>query len=74
MFERIIYVLLKKYLSKNNIPSTNQFGFCEKSSTFMAILVMVDKVTEAIDSKTCAFGIFIDLAKAFDMVNYGILQ
>jgi len=39
----------------------------------MAVLEMVDKLTNALDTKSCAMGIFIDLAKAFDTVDHKIL-
>jgi len=73
IFEKVIFVRLKNFLAKINIPSNNQFGFQSKKSTSMAILEMVDKISSAIDSKNCAMGIFIDLAKAFDTVDHNIL-
>jgi hypothetical protein len=39
----------------------------------MAVIEMVDKVTQALDSKNYAIGIFIDLCKAFDTLNHGVL-
>jgi len=39
----------------------------------MAILEMVDKLTDALDNRSCAKGIFIDLAKAFDTADHKIL-
>ena len=73
IFEKLIFVRLKKFLSKQNIPSNKQFGFQNRKSTTMAILEMIDKLTYAIDSKSCAMGIFIDLANAFDTIDHTIL-
>ena len=39
----------------------------------MAILDLVDKISQKIDSKYYSMGIFIDLSKAFDTINYKIL-
>jgi len=39
----------------------------------MAVLEMVDKLANALDTKSCAMVIFIDLAKAFDTVDHKIL-
>ena len=39
----------------------------------MAILDLVDKISQKIDSKNYFMGIFIDLSKAFDTINHKIL-
>ena len=39
----------------------------------MALLELIDKLTEAADNKLTSIGVFIDLAKAFDTVNHNIL-
>ena len=51
----------------------NQFEFGEKHSTYMAILDLVDKFSQKIDSKNYSMGSFIDLSKAFDTINHKIL-
>ena len=50
-----------------------QFGFREKHSTYMAILDLVDTISQEIDSKNYFMGIFIDLSKAFDTIHHTIL-
>ena len=42
-------------------------------STYMAMLDMVNKVSESIDNHEVSLGIFIDLSKAFDTLNHSIL-
>jgi len=66
-------LILKNFELNNNISSNKQFGFQTQKSTSMAILDMIDKVTNAMDSKSCSIGLFIDLAKAFDTVYHEIL-
>jgi len=73
IYEKVMYVRLKSHLDRLKVPSSNQFGFKKNSSTFMSVLDMVDKITDAIDSKQFAMGVFIDLAKAFDTVDHCIL-
>jgi hypothetical protein len=71
--EKIIYSRLNKYLSDCNILHQSQFGFRSKLSTSMALLELVDKLTKAVDEKKITVGIFVDLAKAFDTVDHGVL-
>ena len=49
--EKIVYNRLNKYLTDNSILHANQFGFREKLSTSMALLELVDKLSEAADKK-----------------------
>ena len=71
--EKIVFNRLSKYLTDHSILHSNQFGFREKLSTSMALLELIDKLTEAADNKLTSIGVFIDLAKAFDTVNHKIL-
>jgi hypothetical protein len=47
----------------------NQYGFRENRSTELAIIELVDKITQAIDKGEYTIGIFLDLSKAFDTNN-----
>ena len=50
-----------------------QFGFRSGYGCVTANLKVLNDVTIAHDSKQCCPAIFIDLAKAFDMVDHSIL-
>ena len=39
----------------------------------MALAILIDKITSAIDKKEHVIGLFLDFAKAFDTVNHDIL-
>ena len=72
-FEKIMYNRLESYIQSNNILINNQYGFRSAHSTYMAMLDMVNKVSESIDNHEVSIGIFIDLSKAFDTLNHGVL-
>ena len=39
----------------------------------MALITLVDKVTEALDNGDYVVGVFLDFSKAFDTVDHSIL-
>ena len=41
----------------------HQFGFRDKHSTFMALIIRIENVVNAIDNGKCAAGIFLDIQK-----------
>jgi retron-type reverse transcriptase len=62
-----------KFIEKNKLLSTNQYGFSKGRSTEHTIIELVDKITKAIDQGKYTIGIFLDLSKAFDTINHKIL-
>ena len=50
-----------------------QFGFRNNHSTTHAIITLVNKITESVDSGDIAINLFIDLRKALDTVSHPIL-
>ena len=73
VFERILKLRLVQFFGKHQIIIPNQYGFRAGHSTAMAILDMVEKVRSAWAEKDAALGVFIDLKKAFDTVDHGLL-
>ena len=73
IFEKLMYNRLINYLLKHSILCENQYGFRPKHSTLLAITEMTEKITEALDNKQFAIGVFIDLSKAFDTLDHYIL-
>ena len=61
------------FVNNNDLLYRYQFGFQKGKSTYMALLLWVDKITEALDNGECVVGIFLDFSKAFDTVSHDIL-
>ena len=71
--EKVVSTRLLNYLTSNAILHYYQFGFRSQRSTSMALLQLIDDLSEVVDQGKFTVGIFIDLAKAFDTVNHNIL-
>jgi len=69
----LMYNRLIKYFEKSCTIFDQQFGFRSSHSTVHALILMIDKIQKAIDSKKYSCGIFIDLRKAFDTVDHHVL-
>ena len=54
----------------NSVIYDLQFGFRQKYSTSHALIHLIDKIREELDSGNFACRIFVDLQKAFDTVDH----
>ena len=73
IIERLMYTRLLNFINKHKILNKLQFGFRNNHSTFMALIILIETLVNALDSGKCAVGIFLDFHKAFDTVNHCIL-
>ena len=73
ILEKLMYNRLLSFLNKCNVINKNQFGFRNNHSTYMALLIMLENIRNALDNGECAVGIFLDFQKAFDTVDHDIL-
>ena len=73
IFERVIFDQLLDYFTNNNLLCLDQFGFRPGHSTELAALRLVDHLITQLDSCRVPTNIYIDLSKAFDTLNHGIL-
>jgi len=73
IFEKLVYNRVINFLTKHSILYSHQYGFRSNHSTSMAVLEMIDKITDAMDNNKFSIGLFIDLSKAFDTINHKIL-
>ena len=73
IFEKTIYTRIYSYLVKNNLLFEKQFGFRNNFSTNHALISITERIKYLVDSGKYVCGVFVDLEKAFDTVNHGIL-
>ena len=70
ILERIMFNRLYNFIAEHNIISNKQYGFRKNYSTYMAIIDLVDNISNNIDIKKHSMGIFIELSKAFDTIYH----
>ena len=68
-----MYNRLMDFITRNKLLYKYHFGFQKGKSTYMALMLLIDKITEALDNGDCVVGIYLDFSKAFDTVNHDIL-
>lgn len=73
ILEQLMFNRFIKYFEQSSVFFDQRFGFRSNHSTVHALILMVDKIQKAIDSKSYSCGIFINLCKAFNIVDHHIL-
>jgi hypothetical protein len=76
-FLKIIIKVIKKrlvlFLNNHSIISNTQHGFCKGKSISTATADFKEMVYKSLDEKEISMGIFLNLSKAYDLVNHDIL-
>ena len=73
IFEYVLFQQMKNYFDMNNFFAENQNGFRKGFNTFFTLLDFSDYIIKNFDKGLNVLGWFLDLKKAFDMVNHFIL-
>ena len=74
ILEKLFLTRINSFLIANNILSSSQYGFRTKLSTSLAVMELIEEITNATDNKKHAIGVFIDLKKEFDTVDHEIIE
>ena len=73
VMESAIQVQLVKFLEANEVLSAYQSRFRKGHSTETAVTYLTDQILEHMDNQQMTGSVFIDLKKAFDLVDYNCL-
>jgi hypothetical protein len=73
ILEKLFVERLDNFIEKHHLLSDHQYGFRCNMSTSMAVMELVEGISTAIDNREYTVGVFIDLKKAFDTIDHGIL-
>ena len=73
ILERVVHSQFYKHLNSNNLLSSMQYGFRPKHSTVSALSTFADEVLLNMEKRNICGAVFLDLTKAFDTVDHGIL-
>ena len=73
IIEKCIKQRILSFFENKNIIGQNQYGFRNKHSTEHALINFMDFVTNELEKGSFVIGVYLDIKKAFDCVNYQIL-
>ena len=59
-FEKVMYNRLISFLEKEKILYEKQFGFRKKHSTYMALMILIDKLIKSLEKGEYILGIFLE--------------
>ena len=73
ILEKLMHSRLSTFLNIKDIIYPLQFGFRQNYSISYALIYLTETIKEALDQVKYGCGIFVDLQKAFDTVDFNIL-
>ena len=62
ILEKLMYNRISNFIHKHSLLNEYQFGFRKKRSTNQALIVLLDKITAALDKGDIVLGVFLDFS------------
>ena len=73
VFQRVVFEQLYENLKSKKLLYQSQYSFRKDHSSELASVELIDHICKKIDEGDTPFSIFMDLSKAFDMLDHDIL-
>ncbi len=73
ILEKVIHKTLYEFLKINSSLYNSQYRFRKGHSTNQAVIALISKIINGFDNQEYTLGIFLDLSKAFDMIDHKTL-
>ena len=74
IFEIVIHNRITEFIDHFNIISPFQFGFRKSSNTTLAIFTLISDLIKTFHNKQFTIALFLDLRRAFDTLDIGLLR
>ena len=73
IYEYVVFEQLSAYMERNSLFYCDQYGFRQGLSTELASVRLVNDLIQQMDNFKIPTSILIDLSKAFDTLDHGML-
>ena len=73
VIEKVMHMQIYEHFMQNSLFYTSQYGFRPQHSTELATLELIDQVIKQMDDNKVPLNVYLDLSKAFDTLDHGIL-
>lgn len=73
IFERLIYLRLLEFFNRQKFLYKRQYGFRQRSNTSNCAMDVLERIYKGLDVSEAVTALFLDLSKAFDLVDHKLL-